>query len=398
MTTIINLNFETNDDAKKALRQLKYDIDSENFKFFHGVPMLTVDESFETENGVFLELDNICKNRKSICIEVDVYIPKVFQPCVDSFRGLGHTSFNILECFDHEDATSRYYINNREVSYLEYYSHLYGCKKEKINSFGKHLMTGQRVQVKAELKKYQTVNHGDLCMQFSSKYGESFSYEGMKLHKLTLGHFESQCTFFSNFVIVKKGQKFLLNAVCPTKVVLKKKELSSVPKFRGENKKFYNAIAGKWIDSYILNYQTEIEEALLSMTKQSVCGVLFEEIYEFIELTRESPDFDGFGICIHAIERESDFYKKPRRYVEIVNNEVPASLINLDKVYKHLYKNIEGLEVRTKSGFNCLVWSVGEVKIGLLIIENGFNLTVTDKLSSIEYITPGGGAEVIPSS
>jgi hypothetical protein len=398
MTTIINLNFDTNEGVKKALMKLKYDVDSETFNLFHGVTMLSVEESFQTDEGTFLELDQIKKNGKSIRITTNESTPTLFKSCVDSLGKLGNFSLNILECFDHEDAASSYYINSKEVSYLEYYSNLYGPEIEKTKFFSKSMVLGQRVIVNAELKKYQTDRSGDLCMQFVAENGEHFSYKGLALSDLTSTQYESKCTFFSNFEIVKKGREFISYSIFPTQIALKKKEVTSVPKFRGENKKFYNSIAGRLIDEYIIEYKTNLNNVLLSICEESICNVSFEEIYGFINLARNSPEFSDLGIEIHTIERESDFYQKPRRYVEITSYRSPDIILNVGEMYKLVNNNVLSAEIRTDKNFSFLVWSSGNVNIGLLLWETGFNLTVTHKESTIKSISPGLRADVIPSS
>ena len=238
----------------------------------------------------------------------------------------------------------------------------------------KNFIVGQRQNVSAMLKhfKVERTETAFCFLKFETPDGKNFIYRGHDdLEKMANGSYDSKVSFSTNFELSKFGGRLQSFAIHPTQIKFKKRKLEKVPKFTGQDRGLYKATKGRFFNQYIIDYQADIQEALLSLTPDSFCDVPFEEMLGFIVLALDCGRFTAFGLNVYSYNYESDYFFK----ISGGGSWLDADL-NVASIAQHLNEQSINID-EIKDELVRTVWLSGTTKIGLDVGSRGFRIMIT---------------------
>ena len=392
MTTIINLNFKDESHARKAIRELQRDLRSGRFAYFPGVPLKTEEDYKDPKSEIYLQYDYAWKIGQSVRILVNYAWPSVFFGCIDTFFDLGACSLNILECMDDERAASSYYVDREKVSATDYYQSVFGSDFASAEFLEQNFFVGQRQKVTANLRsaKHGQTEKSGCYLEFTTDCDKQFLHHDVSdLCVLLEESHEPTVTFRANFELIKFRKKIKSYAIYPSELKLTKRRLTSVPEFTiYENRKFYKALGGCFVDEYINDYNADVEKVLFSLQPDSICNVPFENLLNHIHPCIDAGMFNAFGLEIYSgtysSDRDADYFMRIFCGGHWLDDELPVR-----KVARHLKKNsipikdFDYANLLLKLSYVYAEWTSGSANISLKVHPSGFKIMVAHKTTEI---------------
>jgi hypothetical protein len=383
MPTIINLDFKTDQETKKAIKKLRADIDTGKFQLFPGAP-LTYRDDYDWNTEIYLESDNVQKTGNTARFEILDSFPGSFSACAESFKSLGSISFNILECIDDEEANSSYFVEGIEVGYLDYYKHKFGSHTLSKEFLERVFLDGQRRRVEAVLVKAnrERTETGYMFMEFSTPEGQQFVYRGHdNIERMADGSYDQRVSFLANFELAIRDKKLQSFALYPSQIKFEKRKLDSVPKLKGGNRELYESVNGRFFEQYIVDFGADIERSLLSITQDSICNVPFSELFEYTFTARESGRFTAFGLNAYIWNYEDTWFFKIAGGGSWLDNEIDVSKLaeHLESQSIHV-NSFEDGQLRTN-------WNYNPGKVELFVGPDGFRIMITDEWADFSKLS-----------